>query len=344
MMKIQVRGSEIKQFLALWIALLAMLSIANGAEVVLTSDPPGAVISVAGKEVGMTPLTLSLPAGQPVEVSSRFGPLGVLVHTLTPDESQVIAYQFKHEYGTIVVTCDRTDAALVIDGTGYGHPPAVVLVSPGQHKLFLTASNAPDKTQEVEVGAGQRASVEMDFSGGSPETTKASVSPQSSPEDSASPAPKASPSPQGHGPKPSPAERTRVVWEEPPPLIPAAEEPAKATPSAAPLPKRKPVTKREEKMSARVALVTENGNPEKKKANPSPSPAVSLDQAKARVQLESRRRVKEEELKLEKEQIEARIKNSTGAVREQWKYRLAVWEEKMKTAKQTELAAEAALR
>jgi hypothetical protein len=97
-------------------------------------------------------------------------------------------------------------------------------------------------------------------------------------------------------------------------------------------------------MSARVALVSENGNPEKKKANPSPSPAASLDQAKARVQLESRRRVKEEELKLEKEQIEARIKNSTGAVREQWKYRLAVWEEKMKTAKQTELAAEAALR
>ncbi|MBV8817582.1 MAG: PEGA domain-containing protein, partial [Acidobacteriaceae bacterium] len=128
-MKIHVRESESKQFWALWVALFAMLSIANGAEVALTSDPPGAVISVAGKEVGMTPLTLSLPAGQPVEITSRFGPLGELVHTLTPDDNQVITYQFKHEYGTIVVTCDRTDAALVIDGAGYGHPPAVILVS-----------------------------------------------------------------------------------------------------------------------------------------------------------------------------------------------------------------------
>jgi PEGA domain len=330
MMKIHVRGRETKQFLALWIALLAMLSIANGAEVVLTSDPPGAVISVAGKEAGVTPLTLDLPAGQPVEIASRFGPLGPLMHTLTPDDNQVISYQFKHEYGTIVVTCDRTDAALVIDGTGYGHPPAVVLVSPGKHKLFVTASNAPDKTREVEVAAGQRASLEMDFSGGSPETTKTDLSPQSSPEASAAPAPKASPSPKGSGPKPSPAERTRVVWEEPPPLIPAATEAASPEPSAAPLPKRK------RKISARVALVSESGNAGKRKAAPSPSPAAPRAQAKVQTGLNERWRAEEEALKLEKEQIENGIKNSTGSVREQWKYRLAVWQEKMNAAKKEE--------
>jgi hypothetical protein len=43
--------------------------------------------------------------------------------------------------------------------------------------------------------------------------------------------------------------------------------------------------------------------------------------------------VKEQALKLEKEQIENGITNATGAVREQWKYRMAVWEEKVKTAK-----------
>jgi PEGA domain len=86
---------------------------------------------------------------------SRFGPLGPVTHTLTPDDGQLIAYQFKHEYGTVVVTCERTDAALLIDGTDYGHPPAVVLVSPGRHKLFMTASNAPDKTREVELKAGE---------------------------------------------------------------------------------------------------------------------------------------------------------------------------------------------
>ena len=341
MTEIQDRGSDFKRVCAFWFGLFALLSVANSAEVVLTSEPPGAVISVAGKEVGMTPLTLNLPASQPVEIDSRFGPLGVLVHTLTPDENQVVAYQFKHEYGTIVVTCDRTDAALVIDGIGYGHPPAVVLVSPGQHKLFVTASNLPDKTREVELAAGQRATVEMDFSGGSPETTKTNLSPQSSAEDSASPAPKASPSPKGHAPKPSSAERTRVVWEEPPPLIPAAAEPAKPEPSSTPLPEPKPVAKHREKTSTHVALVSESGKTEKKKTVPSPSSAARPDEAKALSKLKERRLAKEEELKLEKEQIENGIKNSTGAGRERWKYRMAVWQEKVKTAKQEELAAKA---
>jgi hypothetical protein len=262
------------------------------------------------------------------------------VHTLTPDENQVIAYQFKHEYGTIVVTCDRTDAELVIDGTGYGHPPAVVLMSPGNHKLFVTASNAPDKTRGVEVAAGQRASVEMDFAGGSPETAKTSASPKTSPE--ASPSAVASPSPQSHGPKPAPSDRTRVVWEEPPPLIPAAAEVVKPAPSETP--PRKPMAKHREKILTHVALLSESGGAKKGKAISSPSPAASQDPAKAGPELKARWSAKEEELKLEKEQIENAIKNSAGAVRERWKYRLAVWKEKIAAAKNDETAAEAALK
>jgi hypothetical protein len=316
--------------------LCALLVGADGAEVVITSDPPGSVISAGGKELGITPLTLDLPSGQPVEITSRFGPLGPVTHTLTPDDGQLIAYQFKHAYGTVVVTCERTDAALLIDGTDYGHPPAVVLVSPGRHKLFMAAANAPDKIREVELKAGERATVEMNFAGGSPETTKTSVNPQSTPEDSPSPAPNASPSPKSQGPKPSPADRTGVVWEEPPALIPAAADPANPKLSATPLPKRKSVAKREGKISTRVALVSQNGNPEKRKAVPSPSPAAMPDAAEARNELQSRWQAKEEELRLEKEQIESGIKNSAGSVREQWKYRMAVLQEKMKTAKQEE--------
>jgi hypothetical protein len=322
-------------------SLSALLVCAHGGEVVITSDPPGSVISAGGKELGITPLTLDLPSGQPVEMTSRFGPLGPLTQTLTPSEGQIVAYQFKHEYGTLVVTCERIDAALLIDGTGYGHPPSVVLLSPGRHKLFLTASNAPDKTREVELNAGERATVEMDFSGGSPETTKTSVSPQSAPVDSPSPVPTASPSPKS-GPKP--ADRTRVVWEEPPPLIPAAPDPANPEPSAAPLPKRKPVAKQVKKASARVALVSQSGNAGRRKAGLSPSPAPVPDPAEARNELRERWQAKEEELKLEKAQIENQIKNSTGSDRERWRYRLAVLQEKMQGAKKDEAAAKAALK
>jgi hypothetical protein len=196
----------------------------------------------------------------------------------------------------------------------------------------------------VELKAGDRATVEMDFSGGSPETTKTNVSPQSTPVDSPSPAPVASPSPKGHGRQPSPADRTSVVWEEPPALIPAAADPAKPEPSAVPLPKRKAVAKQLKKASAQVALVSEGGNTEKRKAGPSPSPSPVPDPAEARNELRERWQAKEEELKLEKEQIENGVKNSTGSVREQWKYRLVVCQEKLKAAKQQEVAAEAALR
>ena len=279
--------------------LCALLVAANGAEVVITSDPPGSVISAGGKELGITPLTLDLPSGQSLEMTSRFGPLGPLTQTVTPSEGQIVAYQFKQAYGTLVVTCERTDAALVIDGTGYGHPPAVVLVSPGRHKLFITASNAPDKTREVELKAGERATVEMDFSGGSPETTKTSA-----PLDSPSPSPTVSPSPKSRVPRPSAADRTRVVWEEPPPLIAAATEPAKSEPIAAPLPKRKAVAKQEKKASAHVALVSQSGNTEKRKADPSPSPSTVPDPAAARNELRLQWQAKEEALKLEKAQIE----------------------------------------
>jgi hypothetical protein len=319
----------------------AVSTVAHGAEVVITSDPPGSVISAGGKELGITPLTLDLPSGQPLEMTSRFGPLGPLTQTQTPSDGQIVAYQFKHEYGTLVVTCERIDAALVIDGIGYGHPPAVVLVSPGRHKLFMTASNAPDKTREVELKAGERATVEMDFSGGSPETTKTSVSPQSAPVDSPSPAPTAGPSPKS---APKPTDQTRVVWEEPPPLIPTAADPANSKPTVTPLPKRTPAAKHREKISTRVALVSESGNTEKRKAGPSPSPAATPDTAQALAQLKEQWQAKEEELKLEKEQIENRIKHSAGSVREKWKYRMAVCREKMKTAKQEEFAAETALR
>jgi hypothetical protein len=41
-----------------------------------------------------------------------------------------------------------------------------------------------------------------------------------------------------------------------------------------------------------------------------------------------------EELKLEKVQIENEVKNSTGALREQWRYRMSVWQVKVKAAKE----------
>jgi PEGA domain len=187
-------------------------TISKGGQVVLTSDPPGSTIFAGGKQLGTTPLTADLPTG-PTEVTSRFGTLAPVVQTLTPDDAQVVAFHFKHSYGTLIVSSDRVDAALTIDGANSGHPPALVFLAPGQHKVFLTATNAPDKTRNVDVIEGQRASVEIHFTGSSPETTTSGPSPSPA---RASSSPAASPSvpPVKASPKPKPSPQS-IVWREP---------------------------------------------------------------------------------------------------------------------------------
>jgi hypothetical protein len=64
---------------------------------------------------------------------------------------------------------------------------------------------------------------------------------------------------------------------------------------------------------------------------------VCLGERGRRERFGPRRAEEEEELKLEKEQIERGIKDSAGSVREQWKYRLAAWREKMAAARKTKL-------
>jgi len=161
--------------------IIAAATAAKGGQVALTSDPPGSTIFAGGKQLGTTPLTVDLPPG-PIEITSRFGTLAPVVQTLTPDDSQVVAFHFKHTYGTLIVSSDRADATLTIDGANFGHPPALLFLPPGIHKVFFTASNAPDKTRSVDVVEGQRASVEIHFTGASPETVTSGPSPTESPE------------------------------------------------------------------------------------------------------------------------------------------------------------------
>jgi hypothetical protein len=119
---------------------IAAATISKGGQVVLTSDPPGSTIFAGGKQLGTTPLTADLPPG-PTEVTSRFGTLEPVVQTLTLDDAQVVAFRFKHSYGTLIVSSDRADATLAIDGTNFGHPPALVFLTPGTHKVFVAATN-----------------------------------------------------------------------------------------------------------------------------------------------------------------------------------------------------------
>jgi len=80
-------------------------------------------------------------------------------------------YRFCHLFGTLIVlSSDRADAAITIDGVDFGHPPNLLFLSPGQHKLVVRAPNVPDKMRRVEIEVGYRTSVQINFSGGSPDS------------------------------------------------------------------------------------------------------------------------------------------------------------------------------
>src|SRR5258705_1296429 len=249
---------------------IAAATISKGSQVVLTSDPPGSMIFAGRKQLGITPLTADLPPG-PIEVISRFGTLTPVVQTLTPDGAQVVAFHFKHSYGTLIVSSDRADAALTIDGTNLGHPPALVFLTPGTHKVFITANNAPDKTRNVDVVEGQRATVEIRFTGASPETVTSGPSPTVS----ASPA-KASSSPTAPpvkaSPKPKPSLQL-MVWQEPPSALPVA--------NASPTPKVSVPPSPQPKASQTPP------RPTSRLARAQPSPSATPDPAKAKALLET---------------------------------------------------------
>ncbi len=301
-------------------------------EVVLTSDPAGSTIFAGGKQLGTTPLTADLPSG-PIEVTSSFGSLAPVVQTLTPDEAHVVAFHFTHAYGTLIVSSDRGDAALTIDGTDFGHPPALVFLTPGPHKVFITAANAPDKTRNVDVVEGQRASVEIRFTGSSPETTTSGPSPTVSPSPArASSSPAASPSvtPANASPKPKPSPQL-LVWQEPPTLPLATASPSpKVNAQASPQPK--------------VSETPARNRPKLVRAEPSPSATPDPAKAKAEYALLQREwKAKQSALAAEKQRIQYEIANSTGATRKQWEYKLALWRREEAQAEQDQATAKARL-
>jgi PEGA domain len=300
--------------------IIAAATISKGGQVVLTSDPPGSTIFAGGKQLGTTPLTVDLPSGA-IEVTSRFGVLAPVVQTLTPDDAQVVAFHFKHSYGTLIVSSDRGDAALTIDGADFGYPPALVFLAPGPHKVFITAANAPDKTRNVDVIEGQRASIEIHFSGSSPETTTSGSGPTVSPSPArASSSPATSPSvpPVKASPKPKPSPQM-MVWQEPSTLPLATASPSPNV-QASPQPKASQTAPRNQPKLARAQR----------------SPSAIPDPAKAKALLETERKAKQSALAAEKQRIQYEIANSTGATREAWKYKLALWRLKKQEAEQSQ--------
>jgi PEGA domain len=308
-------------------ALTFLLLLAVGAttvtmagQVVLTSDPTGATIIAGSKPLGVTPLAVDLPAGA-VELTSRFGSLEPVVQTVNSEDDQVSAYNFKHSYGTVIIRSDRADAMVTMDGADCGHGTALVFVAPGRHKVLARASGAGERNQEVNVDESQRTSVEIHFAGNQEESVASSVAPSS---------------PKTGGPQSvslvnatatsSPAPQ----WEEPPSQLASATpapSPA-ASPSGSPNQQTSIQTASKPKASRSLEYKRSRLAAEENSVVEPPDPG------KAKQLLETEWKAKNEALAAERQRINYGIRNSTGAVHEEWKYKLALWKLERKQAEQ----------
>ena len=192
----------------------------RGIDVTLSSDPSGASIFLGKAKLGETPLTVNLPPGQ-VEITSRFGELAPVVQTVNPDPKWVTAVQFKHAYGTAAITSDRPDAHTFVDGKEIGRLPIQTLLTPGSHKVLLTAANASDKTRTVSLAEGQHLDLRVDFGPGN-STNVSSPSPTPTPTPSATSTPTPAPT---------------VLSTPAPIIVPAATPAPTVVPSATAIPK-----------------------------------------------------------------------------------------------------------
>jgi hypothetical protein len=337
----------------------------KGGSVELTSDPSGATIFVGGSKLGTAPLSANLPL-VPVEVTSSFGALGSVVQTLVPDPERTVSFHFKHSYGTLLVSSDRADAVLIVDGLDFGHPPAQLFLAPGNHKLLLSAPSAPDKTRRVDLIEGQHVNVQIDFGGangevaavansaGSPTPTPSPAPPNKIASTSATPTPastpplqlaaRTTPTPQpvsspspgsnrigGSSFSPSPTPQKPISGSEEQPAIPPVNSEGTPLPALTPGPESpKPLRT----LSRSAALAKK----ESVAATPSLDPEQAKSKAEAHQLLNAQAKANEEALRTEKRYLDYQIKNSSGAAREQWKYQLAQWRLKKTRAKQDRAA------
>ena len=135
----------------------------QGISVELRSDPSGATIFLAETQLGKTPLTVSLPP-DPVELVSRIGALEPVTKQVTPNPTGTATVEFKHNYGWVLVSSNRRDSEVLIEGFSFGKAPILGILPPGRHPVIVRAPGYQDQTQVVDVQTGKRISLAFRFS------------------------------------------------------------------------------------------------------------------------------------------------------------------------------------
>ncbi len=270
----------------------------QGANVSLKSDPSGATIYLAGGAIGKTPLNYTLPLGQ-VELTSKIGSLAPVTQVFTPDPDGNSVIEFKHTYGLLSITADRTDAEVLIGGVNLGRVPIEGILPPGKHQVIVKTSGSPDQSRTAEIQANHRQVMQFTFGEGVSEANQSNGANQNVPTAQTNPPqPTASPTAVGVS-KP-----TNTVFHGN--TFPTVQATPNPSPSA--------VISRPRVSATPVYRTKEQWEQAKKEAYR---------------KFDSDWDARKNAMKQEKKYFEYWIDHSSGTVKEQWKYKKKVLEDKM---------------
>jgi serine/threonine protein kinase len=279
----------------------------QGVNVSLKSDPTGATIYLAGIALGQTPLTANLPSGQ-IELTSKIGSLTPVTQRFVPDPSGNSVIEFKHTYGLLSVTCDRPDADVVIGGIDLGKPPIEGILPPSKQSVEVKIEGRPEQVRTADIQAGKRVVLEFTFGG-----TPSAESGLTLPNNSEVQVPRASPVEMPANPSGSPANPTNTVFEGRPVTNTEGNPVSTGTPPQVATAKPTPTSR----------------------ARSTPSPVYRTKEDRDRARDEAYRKLdaqwdaKRNAMKQERKYIDYWIDHSSGEVKEQWKYKKQVLEDRM---------------
>jgi hypothetical protein len=280
----------------------------QGTNVTLKSDPAGATIYFAGTALGQTPLTVSLPLAQ-IELTSKIGSLTPVTQRLVPDVSGNTVVEFKHTYGLLAVTSDRPDADVVIGGVDLGKPPIEGILPPSKQSVVVKVEGRPDQVRTADIQAGKRVVLEFTFGGAPPSET--APSPANNSEEQV---PRASPVQTPVNPEANPTNPTNSVFQGKSGTTTIQTTPAPLetlSPTATPKPSTTP----------------------RPRSTPSPVYRTKQDWEHARDEayrkFDAQWDAKKNAMKQEKKYIDYWVDHSSGEVKEQWKYKRKVLEDRI---------------
>ena len=121
------------------------------------SDPSGAKVSIAGKQVGVTPYVKKMVPSDRYLISldlDLYDPVSSEVIEVRDGERTKKVYKLEANFGTLDIDSSPTEATVQVNGVKRGITPVTLKMSPGKYRIALTMDGYHCREYEIAVIRG----------------------------------------------------------------------------------------------------------------------------------------------------------------------------------------------